>query len=164
MPIRPENRHYYRGEAYEQLRATLRERAGDKCEHCGAPNGERIFFTRTGDDPHDFRAVWWDGHFWITSKGVSLPFEVLKARGSRLYGGPNLNFGRYVDVVCGAAHLDHDPRHQDPERCAWLCARCHLLHDQKNNHARARRNEAKETGQQWLSQDLEFAPTPEVTR
>lgn len=39
MPIRPEFRHFYRGPAWQATRARIRERAGDRCEHCGAPNG-----------------------------------------------------------------------------------------------------------------------------
>lgn len=162
MPIRRENRDYYRGEAYEVLRATVRDRAGDKCEHCRVPNGERVFFTRTGDDPHDERAVWWDGKHWVTRSGKELPVELLQARKSKLVYGPDLKFGRWLDVVCGLAHLDHDPRHKDPTRCAWLCARCHLMHDQKDNHARARRLAARETGQLWLDPSIEFAAMPEA--
>lgn len=39
MPIRPDLRHFYRGPAWQEVRARIRERAGDKCEHCGKPNG-----------------------------------------------------------------------------------------------------------------------------
>lgn len=164
MPIRPENRHYYRGEEYEALRTAVRERAEDKCEHCKVPNGDRIFFTHTGEDPYDERAVWWNGQGWVTRSGKVLPLDLLRARCSRLIYGPDLKFGRWLDVVCGIAHLDHDPRHKDATRCAWLCARCHLLHDQKDNHARARRNHARKVGQLWLDPSIEAAAAPEAQK
>lgn len=39
MPIRRELRPLYRGPEWEATRARIRERAGDRCEKCGAPNG-----------------------------------------------------------------------------------------------------------------------------
>ena len=40
MPIRPELRHFYRTPEYKAARAACRDRAGDKCEQCGKPNGQ----------------------------------------------------------------------------------------------------------------------------
>lgn len=39
MPIRRDLRHFYKGEAWQAIRKRIRERAGDKCEQCGKPNG-----------------------------------------------------------------------------------------------------------------------------
>src|SRR5947209_1127845 len=69
MPIRPENREFYRGAAYEALRTAVRDRAGNRCEHCRVPNGERVFFTWTNDDPHMGKALWWNGEAWVTREG-----------------------------------------------------------------------------------------------
>jgi hypothetical protein len=43
MPIRKELRHFYVTAEYKAARAACRDRAGDKCEACGAPNGDRYF-------------------------------------------------------------------------------------------------------------------------
>lgn len=164
MPIRPENRHFYTGSAFEALRDLLRARAENRCECCKAPNGERVFFADGKDAKIAERAPWYSEGLrrWVTVTGVYLDPQELVSRRSLLIHGPDLSFGRYVDVVCGVAHLDHDPRHQDPERCAWLCNRCHLAHDEKDNHARARRYAAQESGQLWLDAEIEKAAAPEA--
>jgi 5-methylcytosine-specific restriction endonuclease McrA len=46
MPIRKEYRRFYRGQAWRETRERIRARAGDKCEHCGRPNG--IFGIQCG--------------------------------------------------------------------------------------------------------------------
>jgi 5-methylcytosine-specific restriction endonuclease McrA len=38
MPIRPELRHFYQTPEWFAARKACRERAGDRCEHCGATN------------------------------------------------------------------------------------------------------------------------------
>ena len=45
MPIRPENLHHYRGQAWKAVRAQILERAGNRCEEarhpdCRAQNGQ----------------------------------------------------------------------------------------------------------------------------
>jgi predicted RNA-binding protein YlxR (DUF448 family) len=161
MPIRPENRHFYSTPAFEALRDLLRARSGNRCERCKAPNGERVFFADQYD-PAFVKAPWYNEihHWWVSYRGAILAPSQLTH--SILRFGPSEELGRYIDVVCGCAHLDHDPRHQDPERCAFLCARCHLAHDAKDNHARARRYEANATGQLWLTDEIERSAAPEA--
>jgi hypothetical protein len=69
---------------------------------------------------------------------------------------------RVRGVILTVAHLDHDPRHRDPKRCAYLCQCCHLAHDARNNYARRRRHVATARGQLWLDRAIEIAATPEV--
>lgn len=38
MPIRNELRHFYRGPAWKAAREACRDRAGDRCQHCGEQN------------------------------------------------------------------------------------------------------------------------------
>jgi hypothetical protein len=70
LPIRPENRAFYRGAEYLAFRAAVRERAGDRCEVCGAKNGEpkaspdKRFvcgLSHTDQDPrkHDVKLARW---------------------------------------------------------------------------------------------------------
>lgn len=42
MPIRAEFRHFYRTPEWKQARERCRDRAGDRCERCGASNGTWI--------------------------------------------------------------------------------------------------------------------------
>ena len=84
MPIKKENLHLYPPN-WKQISLHVRkERAGDKCEWCGAENGR----------PHP-----------IT--------------GSK--------------VVLTVAHLDHDPRNNDPSNLAALCQRDHLRYDAEHH-------------------------------
>lgn len=167
MPIRPENRRFYNTPQFAELRALLRARAGDRCEHCRAPNGQRVFFTLTDEaaTAKPRASLWYDedAQCWITSSGQILDRDkILAARSVLMYPpGPSV-LGKYINVVLTAAHLDHDPRHQDPERCAYLCQRCHLLHDAKDNYARARRTAAAASGQLWLDDEIKFAARPEA--
>lgn len=82
MPIRKELRHHYAGPEWQATRERIRERAGDLCEKCGAPNG-------------------------------------------------------LFNVQCGCAHLNHDPSDNRDDNLAWLCRRCHLIHD-KGQHKQTR--------------------------
>jgi hypothetical protein len=161
VPIRKANAPYYEGPEYEAFRDFLRARAGDRCEMCGAKNGQQYFFTWSDSDPSFDHALYWNGKAWITSRGLAVPPELLHARKSVLVDGPDLKFCRYMVVQCGCSHTDHDPRHRDPERARWLCARCHLAHDGPNSRARKRRLQAARVGQLWLCEDVEKAEMPE---
>jgi len=164
MPIRPENRHFYQNAGFHALRNLLRTRAGDRCERCKVPNGQRVFFANPGACKLSADALWYSdsARWWYTASGEILTRELLSEANSLLQYGPNLSFGRWIDVVCGVSHLDHDPRHQDAERCAWLCARCHLAHDAADNQARKRRYAARAAGQAWLSDELRAGAGPEI--
>lgn len=102
MPILPENRHLY-PENWQDIRASVRERAGGRCERCGVHNKDIGY--RLGD-----------GTF------VSLP--------TRLDQGRAVNAGRKVfQIICTTAHLDHDPTNNDMQNLLFLCQRCHNQHD-----------------------------------
>ncbi len=38
-------------------------------------------------------------------------------------------------VVLAAAHLDHDPAHNDPRNLKSMCQRCYMLHDRLHHLA-----------------------------
>jgi len=46
MPIKPENRKLYPAD-WKAIRAEVLERAGHKCEKCGAPNHKRYWHPNT---------------------------------------------------------------------------------------------------------------------
>lgn len=161
MPIRPENADYYRGPDWVAFRTLLRERAGNRCELCNAENGAEYFWTWSDSDPSFDHALYWNGRAWITRAGLAVSPALLEERKSVLFDGPSLKYCRYMRVVCGVSHTDHDPRHRDPGRARWLCNRCHLAWDQHNSQARKRRIHARNVGQLWLMSEIEHADFPE---
>jgi len=125
MPIRPENRSRYPKD-WKAISAAIRERAGNRCEACGVPNGEL-----GGRDP--------DGKWHKTNpKGERLlrleyprPGEYWHCQG---WAGDRL---RIIRIVLTVAHLDHTPENCDPANLRAWCQRCHNLYDQAHRRANA---------------------------
>lgn len=121
MPISPERARLYPPD-WPEIRARILARAGNRCEWCGV--GNAWIGIRDGDA---FRH--------LTPKEA----EASKAEGARL-----------TRIVLTIAHLDHDPRNNDPGNLCALCQACHLRHDAKEHATHAaetRRRRAREAGQ-----------------
>lgn len=89
-------------EEWEAISLSIKQRAGWRCEHCGADQG--LPHPETG-----------------------------------------------AEVFLAAAHLDHDPQHNDPSNLAALCQRCHNQHDAQHRLAtrmESARQSQIEAGQQ----------------
>ncbi len=100
MPIRPENQPLYPPNWRAIAIAIRQGRAGDRCERCGVPNGV------------------WRNHrteAWTRDAGLA---EAWRLDGDRI-----------ARIVLTVAHLDHDPRHNDPSNLKALYQRCHNRHD-----------------------------------
>jgi 5-methylcytosine-specific restriction endonuclease McrA len=116
MPIRPENQPLYPPN-WRAIAITIRQdRAGERRERCGVPNGV------------------WRNHrteAWTHDAGLA---EAWRLDGDR--------------IVLTVAHLDHDPRHNDPSNLKALCQRCHNRHDapHRRRTAYATRHHGKATG------------------
>lgn len=98
---------------WKEIRAGILERAGNRCERCGAPNGETVW-----------RAV--GGTNWWRDEEPDQCEEYVLVR-----------------IVLTVAHLDHDVANNDPDNLRALCQRCHLRWDadqHKRNAARTRRS------------------------
>ena len=98
MPIRPDLRPFYRGPAWRATRERIRERAKDRCEQCGKPNGETVE-TITGAG-----AMCW--------RSVGGPWRDLAGRRARIHDVPiQLVVARVrprtIRVVLTVAHLNH---------------------------------------------------------
>lgn len=145
MPIRRELRHLYRGPAWEQLRRETLERAGHRCERCAKPHHARVFVTRDS-----------------TGRWKPLRLGAWRDRSGRPCPAPASGTAYSITVVLTIAHLDHDPRRNEPKNLAALCQSCHLAHDQRQHYAQARRTLAARRGQRWLSPELEYANEPEA--
>jgi 5-methylcytosine-specific restriction endonuclease McrA len=115
MPIRPENKDLYPKD-WPQISKAIRERAGNRCETCGAPNG--VYIMR-GNASHAGTYMLPDGQVFDAKTGKSLGV----ARGSEY------NSKSMVKVVLTVAHLDHQPPNCDPANLRALCQRCHNAYD-----------------------------------
>jgi hypothetical protein len=124
MPIKPENRSRY-PKNWTEVRASILERAGNCCEQCKVPNGERIA-RGAGEDAGTFMKD--DGSVYEAETGEHLG----QCRMS------DYEVGRMTNVVLTVAHLDHTPENCDPANLKALCQRCHLAYDAKHHAETAR--------------------------
>ena len=140
MPIRKELLHLYRGPAWKEIRARILERAGNKCERCGKPNGEILSVTRGG--------FWFDirRNGWLNDRGQESAYFWPGFTGHSVY---------VIRIVITIAHLDHNPYNNMDENLQALCQHCHLKHDRHFHYANARRSRARRVGQLWLSSEIE---------
>lgn len=115
MPIRPENRHFYRDPEYLAAKKRVRARSGNRCERCGVRNHLKGYRDNAG-------------RFHRLSRRQLMVWE--KA------GWPLTT--RVIRIVLTCAHLDNNPAHNGDDNLADLCQRCHLVHDIAFHQARAR--------------------------
>lgn len=122
MPIRPELRWFYPIDWPELSRAIRFGRAQGRCEACRRPHGQTVDCLPDGR--------WYDhqaGH-WRSGRG----------RRCSVPSPDDLSGIRRTNVVLAAAHLDHDPAHNNPHNLKSLYQRCHMLHDRPHHLAQRR--------------------------
>jgi len=134
MPIRPENKDRYPAN-WPEIRRSILDRAGNRCEICGVPNhafgyrskwGQFVEIEGYEDDP-DF----WDGNTAL----------------------------KIVRIVLTIMHLDHQPENCDPANLKAACQLCHNRYDAPVRAAgrKRRRHQAIEKTQSTLKFDSESA-------
>lgn len=119
------------------IRASIQERAGNKCEWCGVPNGAVGYREKNGDFVQ----------LAESKESVGMAVETASVVDGR----------KIVVVCCTTAHLGtvkadgtpgdkHDKLDNRPENLAFLCNRCHLRFD-ADEHAEnaARTRSAKKS-------------------
>ncbi len=110
---------------WHQLSLAARERAGQKCEWCGAPNGLWILRNeKTGTKI--FRSInnvigLYPSNDFKVAEDQNLTKREYKAAGM-------------VKIILTVAHLDRDRTNNAPENLGALCQRCHLNHDRQAQH------------------------------
>lgn len=134
----PMNRRDYPAD-WPQISAEVRERAGNRCEWCGVPNGERIVREPDGtwhtlrwlvDNNRDLLA--WDADMLAAECFITEDQRVTTIVLTVAHlGAPRADGSR------GDKHDKHDCR---PENLAALCQSCHLGFDRDDHIQRQRRN------------------------
>jgi len=95
-----------------ELSNKIKARDGNKCKHCGVQNGAVVFRLAEA---------------WAIASVDGEAQELIRMG------------WRQVKIVLTTAHLDQNPRNNDPENLAALCQRCHLNHDRPYNPPKAKR-------------------------
>ena len=116
MPIRQSEKARYPKD-WPQISKAIRDRAGQKCEKCGAPNGQWI---ARGEGIHA-------GTYMLADGGATYDAETGEFLGHAR--GSEYNARSVVRVVLTVAHLDHQPENCDPENLRAWCQRCHNAYD-----------------------------------
>jgi hypothetical protein len=111
MPIKPENRHHYQGEAWTKVRAEVLKRAGNCCELCFLPNRSLIFrHVRTGQPVAP------------DAPGATGPIEVVLTV-AHVNQNPADNRPLNLLALCQRCHLRIDAPHNQEKRAATRAAR-----------------------------------------
>lgn len=122
-PIRASERCRY-PKNWPAISLRIREREGQRCKWCGAPNGRNIVRYR-------------DTHAWmVVEPGVSSGFNKwFSEDGPVLLQATSRDCTPVVKVVLTVAHLDHTPENCDESNLAALCQRCHNRYDAPTRRA-----------------------------
>lgn len=155
-PIRAENRGRYPAD-WPAISRRIRERAGQRCEWCAAPNGTPVVRVkgsglwaraRHGTEPNpaaesaylaDMAGGWHDERGRALRWADVPPYEYADCRVTR--------------VVLTVAHLDHTPENCADDNLAALCQRCHLGYDLATHVRNARETRERRSGQVVLALD-----------
>lgn len=113
---------------WDRISRETRERAGQRCERCKAPN-HAVVWRCQGSYIFD------DGRAYDDETGAFLGY----VRGSEL------PVGRFVRIVLTVAHVNHDTTDNRPANLRCWCQKHHLAHDRElhTEHARATRRSRK---------------------
>lgn len=122
MPISADKRALYPKD-WPAISRRIREREGNRCKWCAAPNGKTIC-----------RGERCDAGTYMVENG-----EVFDENDGRRMGVARGSeyFGRFVKVVLTTAHLDHGLADHSDENLAALCQQCHFRHDAPQHRASA---------------------------
>jgi 5-methylcytosine-specific restriction endonuclease McrA len=145
MPIRESEKHRYPPD-WKAISRRVRERAGQKCERCGAPNGVEI--KRLISDPSKWMTVsaFVESILFLDKRDEST--RTLSHQGAaqalaEAWGPP-------VKVVLTVMHLNHTPEDVSESNLQAACQRCHLSYDAKEHAKNARATRERKSGQKRL--------------
>lgn len=110
---------------WPQISLAVRERAGQKCEWCGARNGYWIIRAAI---PAEFIQIRLNGQL------VTKPFGDFEEIFPQNMAPEYYKSLGATKIILTVAHLDRDRANNAPENLAALCQRCHLNHDRHAQH------------------------------
>jgi len=125
-------------EDWPEIRVSILERSGNRCEFCGVPN-HSVGYRRREDKlfiPYDP-----DLTFATRQEARDFLFEVEAEEPMGWHGE------RGLVIVLTIAHLDHDTENNHPGNLRALCQRCHLQYDAQHHQS----NAAKTRGNKRLA-------------
>lgn len=113
---------------WDDIALAIRERAQDKCEHCGLSNG--LLINRSSADSSKY--IYYDSadDVWCYPDGDWIKLSEI----------PDEYWDNDpVRIVLTVAHVDQDTRNDDPANLLALCQRDHLNLDRAHNLVKAKR-------------------------
>ncbi|WP_175719088.1 hypothetical protein [Burkholderia anthina] len=125
MQIKPEARRRYPAN-WDEVRARILARAGNRCEQCHVANGDHIV-RGIDKDVGTFQRFEGDGEVYAAEDGRLLGY----CKASEYCGC------KWRRIVLTIASLDHVPRHLSDDNLKALCQRCRLAYDAKHHRAKA---------------------------
>lgn len=151
MPIRPENRPRYPRD-WKAISARIRERDGNACKWCLAPDRALILRVRGSGvwaPMPDAREIGVEGDLSDAVWLVDFRGEWRNEHGQRMprHRAVRPELVRVTRVVLTVAHLDHTPENCDESNLAALCQRCHLGYDMATHVRNARETRERKRGQ-----------------
>lgn len=126
MPIKAENKNRY-PDNWPEIRARIKQRAGNRCEGCGLQN--HVVIKRLPDGK-------------IRTPG-SMEWDMIHSRIRHSHSNmvESLKHFGFVRIICTVAHLDHKPENCSDENLKFWCQKCHNNHDAQ--HRKETRKSAK---------------------
>lgn len=123
---------------WKRIRATILDRAQNRCEQCKATNHDWVWRGITSGR-HVYQTA--DMVVYCANTGEWVADTCLDLR--EVVG---LNGDKLTKIVLTISHTDHDTTNNDPSNLRALCQRCHLLHDKELHAANARATRRKRSG------------------
>jgi endo-1,4-beta-D-glucanase Y len=113
---------------WKEIRTTVLERAGNRCEVCGVKNYEWLLSLKVMDRKGKLHTEW--------IQEETLPDFIIKCQKEK----QTILSIKHVRVILTIAHLDHDADNHDVElnRLKAMCQLCHLRYD-KQEHRRSKK-------------------------
>lgn len=144
MPIRKENRNRYPVN-WDDISASIRQRAGNKCEDCHVEN-----YALGGRLKGKWMPAFPLGTTHKTASGIEWPRP-----GDLGWCGTNNGHARLkiIRIVLTVGHLNHKPEDCRPENLKCWCQQCHLRYDAKEKAAgiKSRRRAGNAVGELFAS-------------
>lgn len=123
---------------WKAIRASILERAGNRCEQCKAVNHDWVWRGTANSKPiyqtGDLNVYCAETGAHLSESGMDISMDVSE------------NGDKLTRIVLTIAHKDHDIANNSDENLAAWCQRCHLKHDHPHHIANAKKTREKKMG------------------